>query len=772
MTTSTMPGHRVDPPQFVDELIDDLMNGGGGPGTVADSTLTDRGLCGGSVTPRTVVTGGIDATIILQDGTLTVTEFASGITPVQVVSSLPTCGASENGQVAWLTTDGQLYECDGAAWQVMTPDGSNIVANSITAGQIAAGAIGTTELAADSVDASILAAGSIYVEHLVAGFFEGLVTNPQFEADVINGADDPHFYNDGTGGTWSSGTNPRAGTRSARFDCDTYSATARINVDGSLTDPTKHFYAAEGDEVFASCWVRDAGTGTMPQVDVEIRFYDEGGSLVNSGNGANVTPTGTYQQASHSLVAQAGTAYVAISVRVITGGSSTAGCEIDTLYVRRMINNAIVASDISADKITAGTLEGRVVQTASSGDRVVMEGLGTGSTLLGIEWYEGASRVMLVNIGTAGNTANVQAENGYDLVLVGEDEVQLKTSSTTENVDIMVEPGSPVVKIRESTGGGTDQAGMAQINTDEDERVLTLYAERNTYAGSALVIFADEEAGTGFRFLRTQSDVDGTPDTEHDLEGNGDGNCDGSWSGGGADYAELFESADGKPIAPGTVLTTDGDLVRPAAAGEYVVGIVSVNPTVLGNNGLNWKGKYRRDEWGRIETRRVQKVEWKDWRIDCSACGPTFVAVTPDSPREATLRAHIAEHCPEHFTPGHHRDDCVLDVKVKIEVTRTRAYADDDTIERPAHAVTFWRDERVVSPEFDPDIEYVPRKHRDEWVAVGLMGRLYVRDDDSCVANGFATVSDVNGEVTATSDTSAWRVLRRIGPGIVEVLFK
>jgi hypothetical protein len=104
----------------------------------------------------------------IANGAVDITAFASGIQPVQVVSTLPSTAAE--GDMAYLTTDNKLYRYDGSAW-TLAVDGADvtagtlpanaIVANSITAGQIAAGAINTDELAANSVNADKIQVNSI-----------------------------------------------------------------------------------------------------------------------------------------------------------------------------------------------------------------------------------------------------------------------------------------------------------------------------------------------------------------------------------------------------------------------------------------------------------------------------------------------------------------------------------------------------------------------------------------------------------------------------------
>ncbi|MCY8856527.1 peptidase G2 autoproteolytic cleavage domain-containing protein [Bacillus atrophaeus] len=66
-----------------------------------------------------------------------------------------------------------------------------------------------------------------------------------------------------------------------------------------------------------------------------------------------------------------------------------------------------------------------------------------------------------------------------------------------------------------------------------------------------------------------------------------------------ADYAEYFESADGRAIATGYMVTLEGDKIRKANLGEKVLGVISETAgVVLGESLFNWQGKYLRNEFG------------------------------------------------------------------------------------------------------------------------------------------------------------------------------
>lgn len=133
------------------------------------------------------ITGQVVASQIT-DGAVSIAKFAAGITPIELLSSLPSVG-NFNGRQVFLTTDKKTYRYDstlgaftaktatsdltGTITETQIDDNSisapkiqansvtagKIAANTITAGQIQAGAIGTTELAADAVTASKIFVG-------------------------------------------------------------------------------------------------------------------------------------------------------------------------------------------------------------------------------------------------------------------------------------------------------------------------------------------------------------------------------------------------------------------------------------------------------------------------------------------------------------------------------------------------------------------------------------------------------------------------------------
>ncbi len=74
-----------------------------------------------------------------------------------------------------------------------------------------------------------------------------------------------------------------------------------------------------------------------------------------------------------------------------------------------------------------------------------------------------------------------------------------------------------------------------------------------------------------------------------------------------------------------------------------------------------------------------------------------------------------------------------------------------------------------VNPDYDPLEPYIARHKRPEWTGVGLMGKLVVTDDGTCVPGGFCGPSE-GGIATYSPERTRFRVLSRLDELHVRVL--
>ena len=213
-----------------------------------------------------------------------------------------------------------------------------------------------------------------------------------------------------------------------------------------------------------------------------------------------------------------------------------------------------------------------------------------------------------------------------------------------------------------------------------------------TWAGTVFSASCARAAHSGYSFFSAFSDNTSADDLEFRLYGDGNGKCDGSWTGGGADYAEMFETINGQSIDHGLFVTLEGDKVKPANNGDYVLGIISNTPSFLADAAWNkWDKKYLKNELG-----------------------------------------------------GYDFDE--------------NGY-------------------RKINENFNPEMEYISRKDRDEWVAVGMMGKLYVQTSEDITGD----YVDVGSDGYAVNGTT-YRVMEIVrnksddpmskGYGVVRVIFR
>lgn len=183
----------------------------------------------------------------------------------------------------------------------------------------------------------------------------------------------------------------------------------------------------------------------------------------------------------------------------------------------------------------------------------------------------------------------------------------------------------------------------------------------------------------------------------------------------GADYAEYFEWKDSNPNNEdrrGYFVTLDEDQIKIAKTNDYILGVVSALPAIIGNADNDWSNKYLKDEFGSF----------------------------------------------------------IYEEKIFIKKIKERVY-DKETEDFILQEKQIEKTEVVnkINPDYDPNQEYIFRENRPEWDAIGMMGVLVVRDDGTCQVNGYCSVTD---EGIATASEIGYRVIKRINDNIIKIVFR
>lgn len=202
----------------------------------------------------------------------------------------------------------------------------------------------------------------------------------------------------------------------------------------------------------------------------------------------------------------------------------------------------------------------------------------------------------------------------------------------------------------------------------------------------------------------------------------------GNYNASGADYAELFEWADGNPEHAdrvGRFVTLEGKNIRLAGPEDgYILGIVSGAPSVVGDvYDDQWQGMYLTDIFGR--------PIWEDVEVPA-------VTEEVEVPVEVSNGGDEAVH-----------------MEIRME----------NRVIIPAHMER----RQKLNPDYDPSQPYVPRSERPEWDAVGMLGKLVAVDDGTCQENGWATVGE-GGAATASEERTRFRVMERLDESHVRIL--
>ena len=149
--------------------------------------------------------------------------------------------------------------------------------------------------------------------------------------------------------------------------------------------------------------------------------------------------------------------------------------------------------------------------------------------------------------------------------------------------------------------GSFYSAGEAlSVSTSNNGSVQVMRNTNASFNNSMLFAYSSRSANQAFQFVKFASAA--ASDAEFVLRGDGNAYADGSWNGGGADYAEYFEWSDGNTEAEdrrGISVVLVDDKIREAVAGEEPIGVISGNPSVVGDSDVDrWKNKYLRDDYG------------------------------------------------------------------------------------------------------------------------------------------------------------------------------
>ena len=206
------------------------------------------------------------------------------------------------------------------------------------------------------------------------------------------------------------------------------------------------------------------------------------------------------------------------------------------------------------------------------------------------------------------------------------------------------------------------------------------------------------------------SEVNGEANVK--IEADGDTRTDGTWSDTNADYAEMFEWADGNTSNEerrGMTVVLDGDKIKLATDSDNkddIIGVVSANPVIVGDSApLGWHGRYKKDVFGSPVKKAHEFLVWNRGYREVDGVSVLFKQPDPNDPKSLNK----CERCPVE----------------EIDERKAKGEIPDYAIENNIRITTYAKE--IDTETYDSTKKYIPRQDRKEWDAIGLVGKLIVK---------------------------------------------
>jgi len=186
-------------------------------------------------------------------------------------------------------------------------------------------------------------------------------------------------------------------------------------------------------------------------------------------------------------------------------------------------------------------------------------------------------------------------------------------------------------------------------------------------------------------------------------------------SGASLDYAEYFESKDGKSIAIGATVKLDDGKIVACEEGDTPIGVVRplhTSAVVGGSQPFHWQGMYETDDYGGYVMESFTMTKWEE-EVDVD----TYLKTKETD--GGALGGSIKK---EHYDENNEKKYVI---KYRFHTDRIPS---DLTVPSDARVVEDKNKRKKINSDYDHSKtdSYKDREQRDEWHIVGLLGQIQI----------------------------------------------
>ncbi len=226
------------------------------------------------------------------------------------------------------------------------------------------------------------------------------------------------------------------------------------------------------------------------------------------------------------------------------------------------------------------------------------------------------------------------------------------------------------------------------------------------------------------------------------------------------DYAEYFESKDGKAIAVGTTVKLDGDKIVACEDGDTPIGVIrplGASGVVGGSQHFHWQSKFEKDDYDGLV---MEDFTWTKWKEEISFDEYKVRGqekTSTDDGSAVTLKSTVpikavkyqsGEELPEGKKVGDIKTEAIPSKYYRVHKYHTDRIPSDVTAPSDANVIPSGNKRPKLNSSYDSSKaeSYKSREERDEWCIVGLLGQIPITKGQPLASN-WIKMKDVSDTV-------------------------